>query len=118
MGGPELWDFSEKYFQMALDRADPETPIDVIRRDVESGAARIVPGQKSACLVYLVYSKMLHVRLAGGEMDDLRAIEPTVELMARREGCSAVTALGRSGWGRALRDIGWTSMAYKELRYG
>lgn len=107
-----------EYFQAALDRADPETSIEEIRRDVEMGVARVVRGERSAGLLYIRTPRLMHIRLAGGDMRELKQLEATVDAMAREHGCGAITTIGRTGWARALRDLGWEAMAYKEVRHG
>lgn len=108
------WD----YIQAALDRVDPETPLDEIRRDVETGVARLIRGERSAGVLYIRQPRLMHIRAAGGDMQEIKQFEATVEAMAREHGCGAMTLIGRAGWSRALRGLGWDAMAYKEVRHG
>ncbi len=48
---------------------------------------------------------VLHVFLAGGRLQSLRAMYPTITRWAKAQGCSLATVSGRPGWGRALRDL-------------
>lgn len=55
--------------------------------------------------------KVLHVFLAGGEMDDVMKIEKSVVLWGKLQQCQAITFVGRPGWSKSLlKDIGYESV--------
>lgn len=55
--------------------------------------------------------RVCHVFLAGGELEEIRAIRTWVEEWAKSIGCSAATIYGRAGWERELKGEGWRRTA-------
>jgi hypothetical protein len=51
--------------------------------------------------------KVLHVFLAGGEMDQLIDMIEGAAAWGRGQGCSGMTMAGRLGWERVLNKSGW-----------
>lgn len=51
--------------------------------------------------------RILHIFLAGGELDAVRALENSAVEWAKSIGCSAFTLTGRRGWEKALKNDGW-----------
>jgi hypothetical protein len=51
--------------------------------------------------------KILHVFLAGGDMDQILDFEESAIKFAKMNGCDAMTLAGRKGWARVHRDRGW-----------
>ena len=51
--------------------------------------------------------KHLHGFLAGGDLHEIRSMQPQLIETARLAGCSAITLSGRRGWVKALQDLGW-----------
>jgi hypothetical protein len=49
--------------------------------------------------------RVLYVFLAGGRLQTLRSLHPTITRWAKREGCSLAMMTGRLGWPRALQDL-------------
>jgi hypothetical protein len=68
-------------------------------------------------LVVYPQEKHMHVWLAGGDLDEIKAMQGVVLEVAKLEGCSKMTLSGRRGWIKAIADIGWkeahTSMYYQ-----
>lgn len=82
--------------------------------EVEAGVignkAILVPGNKAAMLTEdQIYAtgRVMHVWIAGGDMDELVAMAPGVEALARLRGCKTVTIDGRRGWERILKAFGY-----------
>lgn len=79
------------------------------------------PGERSAAVTEIIRHprfKELRFWLAGGDLDEIRSAIPDVEAFAIVAGCSRFSILGRPGWGRALKDLGYTeaaSFVWKEL---
>lgn len=51
--------------------------------------------------------KTLHVFLAGGNPEELAAMQDALAERAQQLGCSACTVSGRPGWARYLKPHGW-----------
>lgn len=72
---------------------------------IASGEMQLWPGRKAAIVTELVrYPQFDAARffLAGGDLEELRAMEPRLVDWARGQGCARVEIGGRSGWLRAL----------------
>ena len=51
--------------------------------------------------------KVLHIFLAGGDMEELVDMIDSAEAWGRTLGCTALTMSGRKGWERALAPHGF-----------
>lgn len=80
--------------------ADGDT-LDALKAEVEAGRMWLWPGQESAALTEFVGAD-LHVRAAGGRLDELKQMLTAAEQAARIAGCERVTMTGRKGWARVL----------------
>lgn len=52
-------------------------------------------------------TKHLNVFLAGGELNEIRATQDQLIMLARMQGCQALSLSGRRGWVKALEKQGW-----------
>ena len=52
--------------------------------------------------------KILHVFLAGGDMQQIFDFEESAVTWGKAYGCSGMTIAGRKGWSRVLNKRGWT----------
>ena len=70
-----------------------------------AGKMQLWPGEKSALVTeicqYPVRTGCL-VAFAGGDLDELRSMAPTIKQWAKSKGCDFVSVMGRKGWVRAL----------------
>lgn len=67
--------------------------------------AELWPGKASAIVTEFVdypHGRCLHFWLAGGDLDELRRMEPEIIAWGRERGCIMVSISGRRGWLRAL----------------
>ena len=51
--------------------------------------------------------RVLHVFLAGGEMDQILDMESSAAEFARQQNCHGMSLAGRKGWSKVLKDYGW-----------
>lgn len=51
--------------------------------------------------------RVLHIFLAGGNLQAIRQLESKAVEWAKDIGCSAFTLTGRKGWEKALKNDGW-----------
>ena len=82
---------------------------DVVTAVVE-GKMQLWPAEKSCWVTEItVYprKKVLHVFLAGGDLDEIMGMHESVVQWAKNQGCEGMTLTGRKGWVKALKDNGW-----------
>lgn len=85
---------------------------DVVRM-VEAGEAQVWAGHTSFVVTEIQMwprHKTLHVFLAGGNQQELEAMQPSLAAWGRANGCTEATMIGRRGWERSfLPRTGWRS---------
>lgn len=86
--------------------------VDDVWDAIACGKAQFWAGVQS-CIVTELHTapqkSTLHIWLAGGTMDELRAMLPVVLAWGRAQGCGRSTIAGRRGWARTwLKDEGWS----------
>ena len=75
-----------------------------------SGNMQLWPAERGGIVTELaVYprKRVLHIFLAGGELDQITDMHEDVIQWAKAQGCSALTLSGRMGWKKALAPFGW-----------
>ena len=99
------------WLEAALERGEMTHGIDDICDGVMNGNMTLLSSD-TAALVCVVQSaplaSLLHVFLAGGELNGVRAMLPRLEALAEQLGCRDITLSGRRGWVKALEDLGFT----------
>lgn len=86
-----------------------ETIADV-KRSIDSCRYQFWPGARSAAITELVEfprAKVLIVRMAGGDLDELVEMEKIFCKFARANGCSKIMGEGRKGWERVCEGMGY-----------
>jgi hypothetical protein len=81
-----------------------------IVRGVMSGHMQLWQGESGCAVTEItVYPKrkILHVFLAGGDMEQILDFEESAETFAKLNGCDALSLAGRKGWLRVHKDRGW-----------
>lgn len=51
--------------------------------------------------------KVLHIFLAGGDLDQILDFSESAIYFGKLNGCSAMTLAGRRGWVKALKNLDW-----------
>jgi len=51
--------------------------------------------------------KTLHIFLAGGDLQEIKSIDNTLEFLCQEIGADYISLSGRRGWIKALADIGY-----------
>ena len=84
---------------------------DIVEAVIE-GRMQLWPA-KNSCWVTEITAfprkKVLHVFLAGGELDEILEMHEYVVQWAIEQGCESMTLTGRKGWVKALKNKGWKS---------
>ena len=77
---------------------------------VEMQSMQFWPMERS-CLVTEVINypnlKTLHIFLAGGDLQEIKSIDNTLEFLCQEIGADYISLSGRRGWIKALADIGY-----------
>ena len=77
---------------------------------VQQEVMQFWPMEKS-CLVTEVINypnlKTLHIFLAGGDLQEIKSINNTLEFLCQEIGADYISLSGRRGWIKALADIGY-----------
>lgn len=96
--------------------------IEDIEQGIEDGTYRFFSMPNCAVVARIIEyprKKCLNYFLAGGDLDEIKdKMEPYLTTWAKSQGCSIVTLVGRDGWIRSLKPLGWHkgwSAAYKEI---
>lgn len=100
-----------QWIESALEYAGGTHKFDDIAAGVLSNRFQLWPNHNSAVVTEIVVYpqlKDLHYFLAGGNLDELKAMRPVIEDWAKSVGCTRVTLAGRKGWERTfLKDEGY-----------
>lgn len=93
------------WLEAALGKGIPTHSIDDVWSEIESGNAQIWPAS-DAVMVTIVhqYPKLKVVRswLAGGKLQQIIDLEPTIRDWAKRAGCQCAIVEARNGWKHML----------------
>ena len=95
----------------ALEYSGGSHAVEDIADGIRQGNFQFWPAERSVIVTeIIVYPRLkdLHFFLAGGDLDELRLMQPIIESWGKSEGCSRVSLAGRKGWERSfLRDRGY-----------
>jgi hypothetical protein len=94
----------EKILERAL-KYDDTYNIEDVADCISNGTMQLWPTDKSAIVTQLqVFPRMkvLHVYLAGGNLQDLEMLAPHIQKFAEDMGCRKITLTGRRGWSRTF----------------
>ena len=100
----------QKYIEDALEYARGTHTIEDIWDGVVTGQFQFWPGDKSAIITEVqIYpqKKVMHIFLAGGELNELLEMEKSVRAFAKTIGCNSMSISGRRGWLRIFERDGW-----------
>ena len=100
----------KKYIEDALEYTKGTHTLDDIWVGVVRGDFQFWPGDKSAIITEIqIYprQKVMHIFLAGGDLDELLEMEKSVRAYATTIGCNSMSISGRRGWVRIFEGDGW-----------
>lgn len=96
----------------ALDRSDGAYSWSDVVAEIKAGTMQLWPAERGAAVTQILdcpQKRILHVFLAGGELDQLRDMIDSAAEWGRACGCSEMQMTGRAGWRRRLP--GWREIA-------
>lgn len=99
-----------KYIEDALEYTKGTHTLEDIWNGVVRGDFQFWPGEKSAIITEIqIYpqTKVMHIFLAGGDLEELLQMEKSVRAYAQTIGCNSMSISGRRGWLRIFERDGW-----------
>ena len=100
-----------QWIEDALEYAEGTHNFNDIAAGVLSDKYQIWPSNNAVVVTEIVVYpqlKDLHYFLAGGNLDEIKAMRPVIEDWGRSIGCTRVSLAGRKGWERTfLKDEGY-----------
>lgn len=100
----------QKWMEAALDYSGGTHTIKDVIDGILSARMQLWAGEKGCAVTEIVAypkKKVLHVFLAGGDMDQIVDMQESAEAWGKAQGCTAMTIAGRAGWKRVLADYGY-----------
>jgi len=99
------------HIEAALAYADATHDYADVAQMISAGHLQFWPGPDSVIVSELIDypgKSVLNIFLAGGHLDELNAMLPTVLAWGKSKGCTAASFLGRRGWARTfVTRQGW-----------
>lgn len=102
-----------EWIQAALDKGDDTHDLIHIYDGLINTSFQLWSNDKCCVITEIIdYPKkrVLHIFLAGGSLEGIRALEEDAIQWAKSIGCTDFTLSGRKGWLRALKDNGWKDL--------
>ena len=103
-------DANRKHIEAALEYSGGTHNFDDVKQAIIEGRMQLWPAPNSAAVTEIVEyarKKVLHVFLAGGDMDEVVGGIESVVNWGRGQGCQSVAISGRKGWERILDKHGF-----------
>jgi hypothetical protein len=75
-----------------------------------AGEMQLWQGPRGAAVTLITdfpQKRVLHVLLAGGDMQQIIDFQESAAAWGKSHGCTQMTLSGRLGWQRALKNHGW-----------
>ena len=97
----------EKILERALEYDNTHNMQDVADC-IDSCTMQLWPGTNSAVVTQVQdfpRMKVLHIFLAGGNLEELETLSPHIQKFAEDMGCRKITLTGRRGWSRTFVSI-------------
>lgn len=116
-----VFDFAD-VLQPALEDGGNTHTLGDIHRAIERNEMVLWPGVTSALVTQMEETpraRVLHIALAGGNLDELEAMLPAVEAYGKHHFCTLLSLTGRRGWSRIPQmrgHPGWTTTGVTMLR--
>jgi hypothetical protein len=99
------------WIEAALEYSGGTHTFDDVVDGITSGRMQLWPAPRGCATTEIVLyprKKVLHVFLAGGDMDQILDMIDSAAAWGRTQDCTALTLAGRLGWQRVLSKHGFT----------
>ena len=113
-----------QWVEAALEHSGGTHTFDDIVSAVYAGQMQFWPAENSCAVTEIVTfprRKVLHIFLAGGEMQEIVDMDGPAADFAKANGCTAMTIAGRRGWKKVLSERGYEELntaLIKEINCG
>jgi hypothetical protein len=100
-----------KWIEGALEHSGGTHTFDDICGMVRSGALQFWPADDACAITEIIFyprKKVLHIFLAGGNMDTIVDMNASAEHFAKLNGCTGMSVAGRRGWSKVLSHKGYS----------
>lgn len=98
------------WIDSALEHSGGTHLFEDVAREVLSGRMQLWSAPRGCAVTEIVVyprKKVLHVFLAGGEMDQLIEMIDSAASWGQQQGCTGMTLAGRHGWSKVLSKHDW-----------
>lgn len=99
-----------KWIEDALEYSGGTHTFEDVARSIAEGRMQLWPAPRGCAVTELVQypqKTVLHVFLAGGEMDQIIDMMDSAVQWSKTQGCGSMTVAGRHGWARVLGKYGY-----------
>lgn len=99
------------WIESALEYAEGTHDFKNIVDEVLTGTMQLWAGEKGCAVTQIINypnKKVLHVFLAGGEMEQIVDFQESAKKFGKMNGCTAMSIAGRKGWAKVLPKHGWS----------
>jgi hypothetical protein len=103
-------DANRKHIEAALEYSGGTHIFEDVKQGILDGRMQLWPTQNSCAVTEIAEyarKKVIHVFLAGGQMDEVVGGIESVAEWGRQQGCQSMTISGRRGWERILDKSGF-----------
>ena len=100
----------KKWIEAALEHSGGTHTFEDVVEGLVSGRMQLWPAERACAVTEIVIyprKTVLHVFLAGGDMDQLFDMIDSAADWGRGQGCTSMSLSGRLGWQRAMKPLGW-----------
>jgi len=98
------------WLEAALELSGGTHTLDDVVQAIIKGEKQFWPAPKGCAVTEIVNyprKKVLHIFLAGGEMEQIIDMDDSAVEFAKMNGCTGMSIAGRKGWKRVLKDKGY-----------
>lgn len=107
-----VWGYARRYLPFSEEAPEAE-----VIEHLQEQRAQLWVGTGCAGVTEVTDDQNMHVWLAGGDIDGLLDMLPSVTLWAGVNDCVAVEVNGRKGWSRVLKNFDFVRNGDSMLRY-
>lgn len=98
------------WLEAAIERTGGTHVLEDVVQAVIEGKMQFWPAPRGCAVTEIIafpQKKVLHIFLAGGEMDQIIDMDSSAVEFAKMNGCTGMSIAGRKGWSRVLKDKGY-----------
>jgi hypothetical protein len=98
------------WLEAALERSGGTHTLEDVVQSIQTGAMQFWPAPRGCAVTEVVnypQKKVLHIFLAGGEMDQIIDMDSSAVEFAKMNGCTGMSIAGRKGWAKVLKNKGY-----------